>query len=212
MSSSTTFFDICIKSLKNNGFEVFPAKNSVDAKHIFFDRIFPDILAKVVSWGDSMTLDSTDILRDLSADVNLEIIKTFEEGVPWREIIQRRRLALLSDLFLTGSNAVTQCGRIVNLDMIGNRTGAISFGPKKVVLFIGRNKIVPDLESAIERIKNIAAPRNARRHQFDTPCAKTGKCHDCKSLQRICNTWSIIDKCFPRNRIKIVLIDDDLGL
>ena len=212
MPPSSFFFDTCTNSLEKNGFEVFPAQNSVDAKHIFFGRVFPNISAKVVSWGDSVTLDSTGILPELFDNADLEVIKTFEEGVPWREIIQRRRLALLSDLFLTGSNAVTRCGRIVNLDMIGNRTGAISFGPKKVVLFIGRNKIVPDLEAAFARIKNIAAPQNAMRHKFDTPCAKTGKCHDCNSPQRICNTWSVIDKCFPRKRIKIILIDDALSL
>ncbi len=212
MQPSSEYFDACKNSLEKNGFEVFPAKNSVEARHIFFGRVFPNISAKVVSWGDSMTLDSTGILPDLFADADLEVIRTFEEGVPWREIIQRRRLALLSDLFLTGSNAVTRCGRIVNLDMIGNRTAAIAFGPKKVVLLIGKNKIVPNLEAAFARIKNIAAPQNAMRHQFDTPCAKTGKCHDCNSPQRICNTWSVIDKCFPRKRIKVILIDDDLGL
>ncbi len=212
MSSASRPLNICRKSLEHNGFEVFCAENSMDTKHLFFDQIFPDISPKVVSWGDSLTLDSTGILPKLFADEDLEIIKTFEEGVPWREIVQRRRMALFSDLFLTGSNAVTQCGRIVNLDMIGNRTGAISFGPRKVVLFVGKNKIVPDLERAIERIKCIAAPQNAMRHKFDTPCAKTGKCHDCNSVQRICNTWSVIDKCFPRKRIKVVLVDDDLGL
>lgn len=122
------------------------------------------------------------------------------------------RRALLSDLFLTGTNAVTSCGRLVNLDMIGNRTAAISFGPKKVVLFVGQNKIVPDLASAIDRIKNHAAPLNARRHGFNTPCAKSGRCHDCTSGQRICNSWSIVDKCFPVGRIKIILIEGEYRL
>jgi len=112
----------------------------------------------------------------------------------------------------TGSNAVTLCGKLINLDMVGNRTSAISFGPKKVVIFAGRNKIVADVTTGIERVRNVAAPLNAKRHDFQTPCVKTGRCHDCNSPQRICNTWSIIDKCFPKSRIKVILIDEDLGL
>ena len=202
----------CRSSLEANGFEVFLAADPAEAKRIFFAQLLPDTGAKSVSWGDSLTLEATGVLPALFADERIDIIKTFENGVPRAELIQRRRQALLADLFLTGSNAVTECGRIVNLDMIGNRTGPISFGPKKVVLFVGRNKIVPDPAAAMTRIKTVAAPQNAMRHALETPCAKTGRCHDCNAPQRICNTWSIIDKCFPKKRIKIVLIEEELGL
>jgi hypothetical protein len=202
----------CINALTTNGFEVFFANTPNAAKEIFFNQILPNLPTKTMSWGDSMTLDSTGVLTELQNDKSINTIKTFEAGVARSEIIERRRQALLSDLFLTGSNAITECGKLVNLDMIGNRIGGISFGPKNVVIFAGTNKIVPNIESAFKRIRNISAPLNAKRHLLETPCVKTGKCHDCNSPQRICNSWSIIDKCYPKKRIKIVLIDEALGL
>ena len=124
-----------------------------------------------------------------------------------------RRQALHADLFLTGTNALTVKGQLVNLDMIGNRTGGILFGPKNVVLFIGINKITDDIEAAMHRIRTIAAPRNAMKHEgFRTPCRKTGVCMDCNSPDRICNVWTITEKCFPAGRIKVILIRQELGL
>lgn len=202
----------CAQALADNGFAVFPATSAAAAGEIFLTQILPPLQPQVISWGDSLTMEATGVLLQLCADPCFQIIDTFEPGMSSEEIMQRRRRALLSDLFLTGSNAVTRDGRIVNLDMIGNRTAPISFGPKKVVLFIGRNKIVADLDRAMERIKTIAAPLNAKRHGLATPCAQTGICHDCSSPQRICNTWSILDKCYPKKRIKVILIDESLGL
>ena len=202
----------CAAALTANGFRVFSAESREQAHKIFFEQIFPNLKTDSVSWADSMTMEATGVLTDLLENPHISIIKTFDAEAPRGDIIERRRQALLVDLFLTGSNAVTRCGKLVNLDMIGNRTGAISFGPKKVVLFIGVNKIVENLDSAFDRIKNHAAPLNARRHNLNTPCAVSGRCHDCDSPQRICNTWSIIDKCFPPGRISIILIKEKLGL
>lgn len=212
MSLSVTELETCRRALIANGFDAFLAEDPARARAIFFDRIFPALEVGVLSWGDSMTMAATGVLDDLMAIPGLEVIRTFEPGVPREELIERRRQALLSDLFLTGSNAVTVSGQLVNLDMIGNRTAAISFGPRTVVIFAGRNKLVPDLESAFERVRNTAAPLNTRRHDFDTPCVASGRCHDCRSPRRICNTWSIIEKSFPKGRIKVILIDADLGL
>ena len=212
MTSVGTSLEQCRAALLANGFDVFVAKDPARGRQIFFDEILPNVQADLVSWADSMTMEATGVLDELLANPAIEMIKTFDPEAGRGEIIERRRQALLSDLFLTGSNAVTACGKLVNLDMIGNRTAAISFGPKKVVLFVGQNKLVADLAGAMARIKNHAAPLNARRHNMATPCAKTGRCHDCSSPARICNTWSIIDKCFPVGRIKIVLIEGDFGL
>ena len=118
---------------------------------------------------------------------------------------------MLVDLFVTGTNAVTESGQLVNLDMIGNRVGAVTFGPKHVIILVGRNKIVPDLESAMFRVQNYAAPVNTMRLDKKTPCAKTSFCADCKSPDRICNYWTITEKSFPKNRVKIVLINKDMG-
>ena len=204
--------ETCQSNLSANGFDVFVAESSEQAGRILLEQIVPQISFKSLSWGDSITMKSTGVLLELEKQSDIDIIRTFEKDVPWKELIERRRQAMLCDLFLTGSNAVTLCGKLINLDMVGNRTSAISFGPKKVVIFVGRNKITADVPAGIDRVKNVAAPLNAKRHDFMTPCIKTGRCHDCNSPQRICNTWSIIDKCFPKGRIKIILIDDDLGL
>ncbi|WP_020677848.1 lactate utilization protein [Geopsychrobacter electrodiphilus] len=212
MPAERTPIETCRAALTANGFEVFVAKDPAEARQIFFTRILPNVKADLVSWADSLTMEATGVLDALLADPAINMIKTFDPTAERGEIMERRRQALLVDLFLTGSNAVTECGKLVNLDMIGNRTGGISFGPKKVVLFIGQNKIVPDLQKAMERIKNHAAPLNAKRHNMSTPCAKTGRCHDCSSPQRICNTWAIVDKCYPKGRIKVVLIEQDLGI
>jgi hypothetical protein len=212
MPESVNQMERCRNSLVANGFEAWIVENCAEARALFFNTLLPSINPQTVAWGDSMTMDSTGVLGELEGTSGLSVIRTFEEGVPWRELIERRRKALLSDLFITGSNAVTECGKLVNLDMIGNRTAAIAFGPKKVVIFAGRNKITADLVSGMERVRNIAAPLNAKRHDFQTPCAKTGRCHDCSSPQRICNTWSIMEKSYPKGRIKVVLINQNLGL
>ena len=104
---------------------------------------------------------------------------------------------------------MTETGKLVNLDMYGNRIAAITFGPKHVVILVGRNKIVPDVDEAMFRIKNYAAPINAMRLDKKTPCVKTSYCEE--SSDRICNTWTITEKSFPKGRIKIILINEDMG-
>jgi hypothetical protein len=96
--------------------------------------------------------------------------------------------------------------------MIGNRVGALTFGPKNVVVLTGRNKIVADLDNAMSRIKDYVAPANAMRLDMKTPCVSTGYCEDCRSPSRICNTWTITEKSYPKGRVKIILINKDLGI
>ncbi len=203
----------CGQALVANNFETFIADNSVHAAEIFRGQIFPGLQVKSASWGDSLSLASTAILDFLRSRPEIDFIETFEPGIDRSELIERRRRALLVDLFLTGANAVTEEGVLVNLDMVGNRVAPMIFGPRHVVLVIGRNKIVRDVEAAMTRIKDFAAPLNAIRHTaLKTPCMKTSFCMDCKSPDRICNSWTIIEKSYPKERTKIILVDDDLGL
>ena len=100
-----------------------------------------------------------------------------------------------------------------NVDMVGNRVAGITFGPEHVILFIGTNKITDDIEQAMERIRTIAAPLNAIRHpHLHTPCQTTRTCMNCQSADRLCNTWTITEKSLPKKRIKIILINESLGL
>ena len=203
----------CANALSNNNFDTYIADDSIQVAEIFRDRILPELKITSASWGDSMSLQSTGILDILNSSARIEVIKTFEPGVKREVLIERRRQALLVDLFLTGSNAVTENGYLVNLDMVGNRVGGITFGPRFVVIVAGRNKIVKNLDAAMDRIKSYAAPLNAIRHEgWKTPCIKTSFCMDCKSPDRICNTWVITLKSHPKDRIKVILVNQDLGL
>ena len=199
------------ETLTENNFEVFVAQNTDEAKSIVLEKIIPEIAPKSVSWGGSLTFVATGLYDDLKNNHHLNVLDTYDKTLSPEESLERRRQSLLVDLFITGSNAVTESGQLVNLDMIGNRIGALTFGPKNVVILVGRNKIVLDLDEAMFRIKNYAAPVNTMRLDKKTPCAKTSFCADCKSPDRICNTWTITEKSFPKKSVKIILINKDLG-
>jgi L-lactate utilization protein LutB len=200
------------EALEANNFEVFLAANRDEAKRIVLDEIIPKIEAKSCSWGGSMTITAVGVYEALKNTQTMKVIDTFDRNLPAQEVLERRRQSLLVDLFITGTNAVTETGQLVNLDMIGNRIGGITFGPKQVIILVGRNKLVADLEEAMYRIKNYTAPTNAMRLDRKTPCVKTSRCEECNSPERICNTWTITEKSWPKGRVKVVLINEDLGL
>jgi len=199
-------------ALEANNFAVYQASDLDMAKKIVMEEIFPGTGAKSVSWGGSMTLMASGICDAIKNVPGLEILDTFDRTLPPEENLALRRRSLLVDLFIVGTNAVTEEGVLVNLDMLGNRVGAINFGAKNVIILLGRNKIVPDLDAAMFRIKNYAAPANAMRLDKKTPCTKTSFCEECKSPDLICNVWSITEKSFPKSRIRVKLINQDVGL
>ena len=200
------------EALESNNFEVFIAENSKEASTVVLEQIIPAIDIKSMSWGGSMTFVKTGLYNALKDKKEVKVLDTYDKSLSDADKIQLRREALLTDFFVTSTNAVTEDGCLVNLDMIGNRVGALTFGPKNVLVVTGRNKIVPDVEAAMERIKNYVAPANVMRLDMKTPCIKTGVCSECKSSARICNTWTITQKSFPKKRVKVVLINEDLGL
>jgi hypothetical protein len=196
-----------------NNFAAVVVDTAAAAARAVCDDLLPSSGARVVSYGGSMTLKATGLHDFLNrADCGYEVIRPDAPGIAAGEKLERRRRALLADVYCSGVNAVTEAGHVVNLDMIGNRAAAITFGPKDVILLAGRNKIVPDLEAAMLRIKNYAAPANAMRLDCKTPCVQTARCADCRSPGRICNSWTITEKSYPKGRITVVLINADLGL
>lgn len=199
------------KMLEGNNFEAYLASDRNEAQKIVLQEILPKTGAKSVSWGGSATFIGSGLYDILKDSKDLHVLDAYDKSLTPEQMIERRRQALLVDLFLTGTNAITESGQLVNLDMIGNRVGAITFGPRHVVILAGRNKIVPDLDSAMFRVKDFAAPANAMRLDKKTPCAKTSHCQDCNSPDRICVSWAITEKSFPKNRIKVVLINEELG-
>jgi L-lactate utilization protein LutB len=198
-------------ALESNNFDVYIADSQEQAHKIVEDELIPTLRPKTVSWGGSMTVIAAGLYDKLKRDTDFEVIDTMNSKIPIEEMLERRRQALLVDLFITGTNAVTETGQLVNLDMIGNRIGGLTFGPKWVILLIGRNKLVTNIDDAMYRIKNFVAPVNSIRLDKKTPCVKTSYCEECKSPDRICNTWTITEKSFPKGRVKIVLINEDMG-
>jgi len=130
-------------------------------------------------------------------------------GTP--EELECRKNQMRADLFLCSVNAVTMTGEIVNRDGCGNRINAMTFGPRKVVLVAGRNKVVSDLDAALARIEETAAPIRAMSLNRKTPCVKTGVCMDCDSPERICRITSIIHRKPLMTDISVLLLDEDLG-
>jgi L-lactate utilization protein LutB len=198
-------------ALESNNFEVFLADDKDGAYKVVLDEIIPPLKARTNSWGGSMTFIVTGLYEQLKENSELEVLDSFDKNMSPDDMLERRRQSLLVDLFITGTNAVTETGQLVNLDMIGNRIGALTFGPKWVIILVGRNKITADLDEAMFRVKNYVAPINSMRLDKKTPCVKTSYCEECKSPDRICNTWTITEKAFPKGRVKVVLINEDLG-
>jgi L-lactate utilization protein LutB len=198
--------------LARNHFEAHVVADAQEAVQLILEQIIPAAAPKCISWGGSMTFVKSGLYQRLKESGNHTILDTFDKDIPAADLHERRRQALLSDLFITGTNAVTEQGQLVNLDMIGNRVGALTFGPNVVIVMTGRNKLAADLPAAMTRIKQYAAPANVLRLDKKTPCAKTGRCHDCSTPDRICNYWTVTEKSFPAGRIKVILINQEMGL
>ena len=132
-----------------------------------------------------------------------------------RDAYEDKRAAMLAaydaDFFLVSANAITQDGVMVNIDGNANRVSAIAQGPKKVIVIVGMNKVCDDLDGAMKRARNVAAPINAQRFGLNTPCAKTGACMDCKSPDTICCQFLITRFSRHKDRIHVILVNDNLG-
>lgn len=159
--------------------------------------------------GDSLTLSQIGVYEMLETG-NYRYLNKY--GALSRE--EKRAIYLKNfdaDYFLSGVNAITEEGEIYNLDGNGSRVAPIIYGPRKVFLVVGYNKITLNEQEAISRIRNYAAPADAIRLKKNTPCAKTGKCADCRSEDRICNYLTVVKGQFDPNRIEVLLLDMDLG-
>jgi hypothetical protein len=159
----------------------------------------------------SMTATGMGLWEDIANLPEVKLIDPYQPELKPEEGLELRRQGLTADVMVASSNAITLDGKLVNLDGMGNRVAAITFGPKKVILLVGMNKVASDLESAMARVKHRAAPINNIRYGLKNPCVETGLCSDCKTPQRICNMWGIIEGHMIQNRIHVKLIGEDLG-
>ena len=163
----------------------------------------------VVSWGGAATVDELGVKEALRQRGQAVIDRETAKDAQERQ--QMLKQALTCDTFLMGSNAISADGQLVNIDGTGNRVAALCFGPTQVVVVAGMNKVAGDLDGAMRRAREVAAPMNAQRFPLKTPCVANGLCGDCKGPDSICAQIVTTRLCKPAGRIKVVLVGEDLG-
>jgi|GEM_PF-109043 len=166
-------------------------------------------ITDTVGIGNSQTLKNLGITKALIDRGNIVYDK--ELGTTPDEIKDLKRKSLLVDCYISGANAVSVDGRIVNIDHSGNRAAAITYGPEKVYIVVGKNKIAATRSEALERARNIAAPANAKRAGYNPPCVLEGHCVDCTSPERVCNIVSVIEGQHIKGRLTLLVADADAG-
>lgn len=198
---------LLVKSLKSRHFDAYYCATKAEACAKALELI-PD--GATVGWGGVMSAHQIGLVEALHKGsyrpIDREKCETPEEK------LQAAKDSMFADVFLTGANALSLDGQMVNIDGTGNRVAAIVYGPKEVLVIAGMNKVVDTLEEAITRARTVAAPLNQQRFGLPNPCTTTGSCADCKSETCICNQILITRHCRPVGRIKFILVGEDLGL
>jgi hypothetical protein len=198
-----------VEALKKREFNALYVENQAQAKEVVLREVSP---SATVGVGGSVTIRGMGILTDLKARGNKVIDHWVTASLFSQENFELRRAQQTCDVFLSSSNAITLKGQLVNIDGGGNRVNAMGFGPKKAIVVAGANKIVPDLDSALRRIKEIVVPMNAKRINSNPPCIKAGECTDCRVPERVCRITTIIEWKPPFfSDYLIVIVGENLG-
>ncbi len=195
-----------IKGLESRNMSGYYAKTKEEALSKALELI-PE--GSSIGWGGSASVDEIG-LREAVINGNYQVFNRDTCNSPE----EKREVELKifgCDYFLCSSNAITEDGILVNIDGNSNRVAAIAYGPRNVIMIVGMNKVTKDLDSAISRARNVAAPINAQRFPLDTPCKHTGSCADCKSRDTICCEFLITRYSRHTNRFHIILVEDELG-
>ncbi|MDA8428831.1 MAG: lactate utilization protein [Geobacteraceae bacterium] len=197
-----------VESLAGNGFGALYCATPQEA----FDIIVSEAGdATTVGFGGSMSVAALEVEARLR-EMGKVILNHADPALSRDERIEIMRGQLTCDLFLSGTNALTLNGELVNIDATGNRAAAMFFGPRKVIVVAGRNKLVDGTpHDAIVRVKNRATPPNSKRLNFKTPCATTGFCSDCNSPDRLCRVTTIIDRRPRFTDVRVLVVNADLG-
>lgn len=201
----------CLAKLTRHGFDVSLSSTVQEANQRILSHIV-QLAPHTVSYGHSDTLSAMGILNSIAQLKDITLLNGFDPTLTSEERLQIRRQGLTADLFLSGINAISADGVLFWMDKVGNRVAPIAFGPEHVILVASTHKIVADIASAQERLRQVA-PQNAQLHpNYTTPCQKTGQCCDCNSPDRFCNVALTLNRSFPPHRIAVFLIDEALGL
>ncbi len=198
-----------VESLGKNGFTALYCATAGEAREYILAEAGE---ALTIGFGGSLSVAEMGVIEPLR-EAGKELLIHGAPGLSLEERLAIMRRQLTCDLFLTGTNAVTLSGFLVNSDATGNRVASMFFGPQKVIVVAGRNKIVEgDAMAAMQRVKNWATPPNAKRLNFKTPCAQTGFCSDCNSPERLCRVTTILERKPRFTDIRVLVVNEDLGL
>ena len=193
------------KNLETKGYDVHIFDNKEDAANY----VNSQINNKTVGLGGSVTIHQLGLFEKLSSH---NTVYWHDEKPEDMTVMETRKAACRAEIYISSVNAISEAGDIVNIDNTGNRVAATTFGPEKIYLLVGSNKIAKDLESAIYRARNIASPLNAKRLNRKTPCAVNGdKCYNCNSPERICRNLSVFWEKPTGAEYEIILINEELG-
>lgn len=197
-----------VKELNNRSFEAYYVKTKEEALEKALELI-PE--GDVVSWGGTVSVDQIGLFNVVKNSEKYSVIDR-DTAKDMTERFDIMRKALLADTFLASANAITEDGQIFNIDGNGNRVAAFAFGPKNIIVVAGMNKIVPDEEAAMKRIRKYASCVNVQRLKVESAgCFNTGSCIDCKHQGTICGYIQQIRVCKPAKKIKVILVGEDLG-
>lgn len=195
-----------VEVLKNKKYNALYAEDLQQARQILLDMI-PENAS--IALGGSVTLGQMDII-DTFREGKYQFFDRYQKS-SFPETVEVMRQSMLADYLVTSTNAITRNGELVNVDCSGNRVSGMIFGPKKVIIIAGANKVVDTLDDAMKRLKKIA-PLNAKRLGHKTPCVQTGKCMDCDTKQRMCNYVTIINHGMKfEDRITVIVVAEELG-
>lgn len=195
-----------IKNLKQRNIDAFYMESFREVNERLLQMIPGDC---TIGIGHSITVQSSGVVEKLIERGNIVLDKTRAKDK--EESNQIKKKALTADWYITGTNAVSVEGHIVNVDHSGNRVAAMVFGPDNVVVVVGVNKIADSLNDAIYRARNVASPLNAKRAGFNPPCVELNKCVDCKSKERVCNSLVIIEGQEAAGRMKVFIVNESAG-
>lgn len=197
-----------IISLKKNHFDVEICSKSSDVIDHLKKIIKKD---SVIGYGGSRTLEQIGFFEHFTKDNYPNLLDRNKNNITPEEKKEIQAKALTSDFFISSANALSQTGELVLIDKWGNRCAPMTYGPKKRIFIIGKNKITKDLDSAINRAKNIASVLNNIRFETNNPCTKKGECLDCNNKERLCGVTTILHRSFPHSSVLIFLVTEDLG-
>lgn len=199
--------ELLVKNLKSRHFDAYYCETREQALEKALELI-PK--GATVGWGGALSAKQIGLIDAMNAGEYNAIDR--DKTTSPEERVKAMKRCLMADVFITGANALSLDGQMVNIDGVGNRVAAIVYGPESVIVIAGMNKVMDTLDAAVVRARTIAAPMNKQRFASQTPCEVTGTCGDCKSEGCICNQILVTRNSKPAGRIKMILVGEDLGL